>query len=279
MKSKILLVDDEELIRHSISELLWLEGYEVVAVENGEYALKRLQSEAFDLVLLDLMLPGVDGLDVIRYIKKATRDTKVIVLTGHGSLESAIEVFRLGAHDYILKPALSHTILMSVENALALLAEEQRKRLLIEQMESTITRLKVIEGMDKNVFVDELTISLDEGITLDLSRRIIWRGKQRASLTPTQAKLFKALIENRGRVLSHRELVFMVYGYETTDWEAPVVLRPLVSRLRRKLAVFSGGKEWIKNVRGTGYLFDYGEGLKTEANSTIPSGSSHSHSH
>ncbi len=264
MKLKILVVDDDELVRHTIEELLWLEGYEVAAVETGENAISKLQSEAFDLVLLDLKLPGIDGLDVIRHINRATRDTKFIVLTGHGSLESAIEALRLGAHDYILKPVTSHVILQSIEGALAQLAEEKSKRVLLEQLERSIKRLRDMEGLDKSLIVEQQTISIDDGIALDIARRVIYRGKQRANLTPTEGKFIKVLLENRGRVLSHRELVFMVYGYETTDWEAPVVLRPLVSRLRRKLAVFSGGKEWIKNIRGTGYLFESGAGEKTQ---------------
>ena len=69
----------------------------------------------------------------------------------------------------------------------------------------------------------------------------------------------KTLLENRSRVLSHRELVFLVQGYETTEKEAPEVLRPLISRLRRKLSVFEGGEKWIVNVRGTGYLFEFPE--------------------
>jgi two-component system KDP operon response regulator KdpE len=75
-------------------------------------------------------------------------------------------------------------------------------------------------------------------------------------LTPTEAKLLKVLLENRGRVLTHRELVLLVQGYEVTDWEAPEVLRPLVSRLRQKLNNFQEGESWIVNVRGTGYVLE-----------------------
>ncbi|MFN2150077.1 MAG: winged helix-turn-helix domain-containing protein, partial [Anaerolineales bacterium] len=87
----------------------------------------------------------------------------------------------------------------------------------------------------------------------------IWRGNERVTLTPTEGKLLKVLLENKGRVMSHRDLVFLVQGYEITDWEAPEVLRPLVSRLRRKLSAFPDGENWIVNVRGTGYVFDLGE--------------------
>ena len=93
---------------------------------------------------------------------------------------------------------------------------------------------------------------------VDLERREIWQGDNRVVLTPTEGQLMKVMIENRGRVLSHKELVYLVQGYQTTDGEAPEILRPLISRLRRKLGQFPNGREWISNVRGTGYVFDIG---------------------
>ncbi len=133
-------------------------------------------------------------------------------------------------------------------------------------------------------------IALANDVVVDLARREVWRpqtpvskmasgnmpGEEKAAsgntpgpglhtggtagdkvrLTPTEGKLLKVLLENRGRVLTHRELVLMVQGYEVTDWEAPEVLRPLVSRLRQKLKRFPEGESWIVNVRGTGYVLE-----------------------
>lgn len=257
MKSRILLVDDEQTIRHSLGEILRLEGYEVVTAEGGEVAIEYLHRETFDLVLLDLKMPGLSGLDVLGYINSAAPDTKVILLTAHGSLESAIEALRQGAHDYILKPASSHTILRSLEQALSKRAEQQQRRILVEQLEDSIQRLRDAEKMELKASIEKQTIPLGDDVVLDIPRREIWRGNRRVSLTPTEGKLMKILLENRGRVLSHQELVFLVQGYETTEKEAPEVLRPLISRLRRKLSVFQDGENWIVNIRGTGYLFEY----------------------
>jgi DNA-binding response OmpR family regulator len=257
MKSRILLVDDEEPIRHSLGEILQLEGYEVVTAESGEAAMQILMSEPFDLVLLDLKMPGIGGLEVLRYINKSAPDTRVILLTAHGSLESAIEALRQGAHDYLLKPATSRSILKSVESALARRADLQRKRFLLDQLETSIQRLRDAEGTERKELPEQETIQLDEGVVLDIPKREIWRGNQKVSLTPTEGKLMKVLLENRGRMLTHRELVFLVQGYETTEWEAPEVLRPIISRLRRKLAAFPGGENWVVNVRGSGYVFEY----------------------
>lgn len=256
MKPKIMVVDDELSIRVSLEEILKLEGYEVQAVEKGDVALKMLQEEAYDVVLLDLKMPGIDGIEVLRLINQITPNTSVILLTGHGSLESAIDALRLGAEDYILKPASSSQILTSIGRSLAKKAEQQQRRLILEQLDLSVKRLKESEGLMPMTSLDRQSITLENGVIVDLTRREVWRSNVRVGLTPTEGKLMKVLLEHRGQVLSHRELVLMVQGYETTDWEAPEVLRPLVSRLRRKLSVFPGGEDWISNVRGTGYVFE-----------------------
>ena len=257
MKARILIVDDEELIRESLQEILRLEGYETSEAANGEIALSLLQEQSYDLVLLDLKMPGVDGVEILRQVSRAYPEIKIILLTGHGSLESAIEALRNGAHDYILKPAPHGEILTSIARALARKAEQQQKRMLIEQLDSSLQRLKDVEGFDLDQLGGTETIVLDNGVNVDLVRREIWRGDERVSLTPTEGKLMRVLLENRGRVLTHQDLVLLVQGYETTDWEAPEVLRPLVSRLRRKLSVFPNGERWIANVRGTGYVLEW----------------------
>lgn len=266
MKSRILVVDDEEMVRDSLEQILRLEGYEVRAAASGDAAIAAVESGDFDLVLLDLKMPGMDGLEVLRTVSRIAPDIKVILLTGHGSLESAIEALRYGAHDYLLKPATSRDILTSVAQALARRAEQQQRRLLVEQLDASIQRLKDSEGIVSSPLAEQQTVILEDGVTIDLARREIWRGNERVSLTPTEGKLMKVLLENRGRVLTHRDLVMLVQGYETSDWEAPEVLRPLISRLRRKLSVFPDGEKWIGNVRGTGYVFDMKGGSGRQEN-------------
>lgn len=259
MKSKIMVVDDELSVRSSLEDILRLEGYDVQAVESGEAALSLLRNDHFDIILLDLKMPGIDGIEVLHVINRLSPNTGVILLTGHGSLESAIEALRLGADDYILKPASSGEILSSVARSLARQVEIQQRRLLLDQLDLSVKRLKESEGLEPATLEDLRTVTLENGVIIDLARREIWRSNVRVNLTPTEGKLMKVLIEHRGQVLSHRELVLLVQGYETTDWEAPEVLRPLISRLRRKLVVFPGGENWISNVRGTGYVFELKE--------------------
>lgn len=256
MKGKILIVDDEKASRKTMGDILRLEGYQVTTEAGGEEALKTLNKEVFDLMLLDLKMPGMNGLEVLKEATQVAPDMKVVMLTAHGSLESAIEALRQGAHDYLLKPAAPHEILASVAKGISERAETERKRRLLERMEASLQELKDVEGVETREESSRAMYTLGNEVKVDLARREIWLGNEKVSLTPTEGKLMKVLLESRGKVLSHRELVLLVQGYQTTDWEAPEIMRPLVSRLRRKLAAFSGGEEWIVNVRGTGYVFD-----------------------
>lgn len=259
MKSKILVVDDEQSLRVSLQEILHLAGYEADAVGTGEQAIECITHDDYDLILLDLKMPGMDGLEVLKETTRLSPDTRVIMLTAHGSLESAIEALRYGAHDYILKPSTSSDILSSVARGLAKRAEKQRKRLLLDQIDRSIRRLKDAEGAEYSVEKEQPAQALPDGVMIDLERRVIWRGPLSVSLTPTEGRLMKVFIDNRGQVMTHQELVLLAQGYETSEWEAPEVLRPIVSRLRRKLSEFPEGKNWITNVRGTGYIFNGGE--------------------
>lgn len=257
MKGRILIVDDEEAMRESLLEILRLEGYKVDAKPDGPQAVAALDNGNYDLMLLDLKMKGMDGLEVLEQAVEIAPECKVIMLTAHGSLESAIDALRLGAHDYILKPATPEELVNSVSKGILERRDSERKRQLLAQMEASIKELKDAEGVETEVEVSRNLYTMSNDVRIDLERREIWLpGDEKVQLTPTEGKLMQVLLENKGRVLSHKELVFLVQGYQTTEWEAPEIMRPLVSRLRRKLTQFDGGEDWIVNVRGTGYVFD-----------------------
>jgi DNA-binding response OmpR family regulator len=256
MKANILVVDDELAARQTLAEILRLEGYQVTMAENGKAAIELMEGDDYDLMLLDIKMPGMGGVDVLKKAVKISPECKVIILTAHGALDSAIEAVKQGAHDYLLKPASTNEILASVSRGVVERTDSDRRRWLIEQLESSLQQLKDVEGIEQSQQPISSVVALSSGVKVDLDRREIWFEDVRVNLTPTEGKLMKVLIENRGRVLSHQELVLLVQGYKTSDWEAPEILRPLVSRLRRKLSAFPGGRDWILNVRGTGYVFD-----------------------
>jgi DNA-binding response OmpR family regulator len=241
MKSNILVVDDEPVARQSLSEILRLEGYSVNSVPNGQAAVEYVRTHPIELLIVDLRMPGMDGLEVIQVVNQISPETEVILLTAFGTTESAIQALRLRVHDYLLKPAPPSQVVNSVKKGLV------RREARLKARGGTST-LEVDEGV--------LDFSLKDGTHIDLSRRQVRKKDQIIHLTPAEGRLLRVLIENPGRVYSHRELVLLVQGYDTSQREAPEILRPLVSRLRHKLEPFPSLSDRVVSVRGTGYLYE-----------------------
>ena len=235
MKNNILVVDDESIARQSLSDILRLEGYNVTPIANGELAVEHIRRYSVDLILLDLKMPGMNGLDVVQVVSQISPDTEIILLTAFGSMESAVEALRQRVHDYLLKPASPMQILESVKRGL-------ERRVLRMNENADETRLQVF--------------NLPDGTQVDLMRRIVTSANAEESLTPAEGHLLKVFLENTGKVFSHRELVLLVQGYDVSQREAQEILRPLVSRLRHKLNIFPNIYKRIVSVRGTGYVFE-----------------------
>lgn len=236
MKHNILIVDDEPVARQSLTDILKLEGYMVAAVANGQAAVEHVRTHAVDLMVVDLKMPGMDGLEVIQVVNQTSPETEIILLTAHASMESAVQALRLRIHDYLSKPASPPQILASVKKGLSRRTNK-----------------------NKNISTGETTqdvYTLKDGTSIDLSRRQIKFKNKMEHLTPAEGRLLRILMENEGKVFSHRELVLLVQGYDTSQQEAPEILRPLVSRLRHKLEAFPSLSEKVVSVRGTGYLYE-----------------------
>jgi DNA-binding response OmpR family regulator len=277
----ILIVDDEETMRLSMAELLRLEGFLTETAKDGVEAINQINERTeinpenpYDLVLLDLKMPGADGLEVLRHLSSVSPGTQIILLTAHGSLQSAIEALQHGAHDYILKPATPEKIIQSVRDGLAKRADLLRRVGLVKQLEKTIQGLQVYPegnrtgwGAETPIYNQDGTnsknkiksaesqIKIAQNVTLNSFRREIYSEYNSISLTPSETRLLVTLVNAPERVFTHKELVRRVQGYETSKQDAPKVIRPLVSRLRRKLETFPDGKAWIISIRSVGYSF------------------------
>lgn len=236
MKNNILIVDDEPIARQSLSDILRLEGHNVVSVASGEAAVDYLRNYAVDLMIVDLKMPGMNGLDVIQVANQLAPDAQIILLTAYGSMESAVEALRQRVHDYLLKPASPNQIIESVRRGL-----ERRAARLAQQSEA---------------LVEVSLVKIPHGIEIDLMRRTVSGKGTMENLTPAEGHLLKVFVENPSKVFTHRELVLLVQGYDVSQREAQEILRPLVSRLRHKLESFPSLYERIVSVRGTGYVFE-----------------------
>jgi len=259
--AKILVVDDEQAVRLSLAELLSMEGYQVTTAASGEEALRYLNETTFDLVLLDLIMPGIGGLQVMDIARQSTPDTVIIMLTAHGTLSSAIAALRQGAHDYLLKPCAVDDILTSVSAGLDKRKREVRRKELMAMMEETIQELKDVHGVPVPQPVAEEATEEEErflqarGIIVDKQKHVATMNDTPLDLTPTELRLLACLIINADRVLSSRELVKEVQNYDCREEEARSIIRVHIRRLRRKIEPDPRQPQYIVNVRGVGYMF------------------------
>lgn len=226
-----LVVDDEPGVRFFLQEVLGHAGYQVVTAASGEEALERLREEPFQIVILDLRLGGrVDGLRVLEAVKWRWPDSVVIILTAHGSLESALAAIREGVDGYLLKPATAEEVRRAVQEALT-------RRGRCPPAETSATAVLEHGGLVLNPATHEVFL---HGRPLDL--------------TPHEFALLAHLMQNARRVIPVRELVRVVQGYEAeSEWEAREIIKWYVHRLRRKVEEDPAHPRYILNVRGVGY--------------------------
>ena len=230
-----LVVDDDEGVRFFLEETLRRDGHIVVAASSGEEALDRMRDTFFDLVMLDLKLSGrVDGLRVLEAVRWRWPETVVVILTAHGSLESAMAAIREGVDGYLLKPVEPDEVRKAVQEAL------DRRR-----------NLARLEGAGQEEHV------LQRGsFSIDLTKHLITLDGQPLELTSREFKLLVHLMQNAHRVVSPRELVQVVGQYEAEDlYEARQIVKWYIHRLRRKVEPDPSSPRYVLNVRGVGYRF------------------------
>lgn len=267
--ANVLVVDDEGAIRYSVSKTLQRVGYNVSEAASGEEALDIMKKQHFDVVLTDIRMPGLTGVELLRRIKEAAPDAIVILMTGYASLGTAVEALRLGAHDYLIKPSSSQDIRQSVARGVERSRNLRRRRALLDAIRSNVSELTRADVDVVRTAFDELDIVLPKAaepveepvsanmmlgpLTIYPGRYQIAVGDRPIDLTPTEFDLLLYLAAHRGRVVSCHELVREVRGYTVDEAEAREVIRPHVSNLRRKLKQAGQDADLIVNVRGIGY--------------------------
>lgn len=261
--ARILLVDDEANIRLTLSALLEEEGYQVTTAASGEAALDLLDAQPFDLLIVDLRLPGVDGMHVAAKVRDSNLDTAVIVLTGHGSMETAVEGIHQGVFDYLLKTSTPQTVIERVRAGLDKQLERRRREQLIDMVGSAIQELRGATPASPQPAADSPTHAEPAppsrmmrfgDLELDTWRQQASLAGRTLPLTPTEFRVLLCLAEHAGRVRSYRELVRCAQGYDTSDLEASELIKPHIHHLRQKLEIDPSNPRYLLNVRGTGYL-------------------------
>jgi two-component system OmpR family response regulator len=262
--AKILVVDDEESIRFYLREVLERDGHMVTSVDSGEAALQSVQTESFDLAMIDLQLPGIGGMQVLKTLRQVSPNTSIIVLTAHASLETAVEALRQGAHDYLFKPCKTVELRESITSGLLKRQREIRQRHLLSQLERDLSsNLEEIRAAVDSTPVappdptipgtSEARFIKRGGLFVDLTRHVITLNETLIELSPTEFKLLTYLAGEAPRVVSPQELVREAQGYDSNPWEARDLARYHIYRIRQKVSQATGRDNLIKTVHGVGY--------------------------
>ena len=219
---KILIVDDEFEMRQLLKIYLRQDNYQVDEAENGQEAYEKIKKNDYDLMILDVMMPIMDGWQTIKQVRK-TSDIPIIMLTAKGTTQDKVTGFSIGADDYLVKPFDEAELLVRIKALL--------RRTSHNDVEAEILKY--------------------EGIILDLTAREAFFEEEKLSLTQTEYDLLSVFIKHRGKALSREQLVELIWGIDFTGEDRTVDAH--IKNLREKLKAAGIEKNVIKTVWGIGY--------------------------
>jgi DNA-binding response OmpR family regulator len=223
---RILVVDDEERMVRFIRLNLEHDGFQVIEAYRGNEAIQRIRDAIPDLILLDVMLPDIDGFEVLKMIREIST-VPVIMLTAKGEEDDRVRGLELGADDYVTKPF--------------------SPRELVSRVRAVLRRNETVSGGMHGL------IEVDEHLKIDFERREVWLDGELIKLRPTEYRLLYHLVQNAGWVVTHDQLLAKVWGYEYRD--EPHYVRLYINYLRQKLEKNPADPKYILTERGVGYRF------------------------
>lgn len=259
MNIPILLVEDDATTGEMLSEVLEDAGYRVTLARSGTEALDLLEKQSFTVVVSDIRMHPVDGIAVLHAARQSAAPSEVILLTGYGALDTALAALRDGAFDYLLKPCKPEILLKRVADAVSASKTRQRHS---EALQRIMNELNHLTGTSSSMMPPPTTRANGTQHTPESEEDIIQIGElciglahhtatfagQPLHLTPMEHALLRCLAEVPGHILSYRELVHRMHGYDVINPEAQVLLKTHVRNVRRKI-----GRDYLVNIRSIGY--------------------------
>jgi two-component system response regulator CpxR len=228
MNNKILIIDDDEELCELVSEYLTVEGFEMEEVHDGEAGLKKALGDQFDLAILDVMLPKMNGFDVLRELRKTSK-LPVLMLTARGEDMERIVGLEIGADDYLPKPF--------------------NPRELVARLRAILRRVEMTED-EAQTDADKLEVS---DVEVKISARSAKRKGEDLGLTSVEFDLLVALLKQAGKVVKKEDLSWQVLDRELSPFDRSLDMH--ISNLRKKLGERENGDEIIKTIRSVGYIY------------------------
>lgn len=250
----ILIVDDEPTLTRALARVFEMMDYHASVVGSGEEALDLMQREQFDLVLLDLRMPDIDGLEILAAAQALAPGTPFVILTAHGSLDSAITSMRRGAFDYLLKPCPVNEIIETVKRGLENRRRTRYQERLVGLLKETLAQVQAGEDAAPAAPEHPAAPPTTGPITLDTQWRAAIVNGELIKLSNTEYNLLAHFARHLNQVISCRELMRHTRGLDLSEREARPIIRMHIHRLRQKIEPNPSQPRFLRTVRGVGYM-------------------------
>lgn len=256
---RILIIDDEATLRQTLARILQRAGFEATTVSNGREGLAILSEQVFDLVYLDIRMPDMSGLDVLKTIHAQFPELPVILFTAQPDLHSAVEALRRGAIDYLMKPLKPQMIIDRTRAVLADQKKKIRRREILRQIEELQAELDALDNVEAPAAESSTpqTASdrfLKRGIlTMDLHARHILIQDRVINLAPTSFDYLLVLARHSPNIVDYQTLVAEAQGYQTDTRDAQELTKWHIHNIRQALETEARNSVHVVNIRGSGY--------------------------
>lgn len=256
----ILVIDDEAVLRQTLARVLQKAGFEVTTAENGEQGLDFLKTTNFDMIYMDLRMPGMAGMEVLKLIHTSYPSLPVVLFTAQPDLSSAVQALRNGATDYMLKPLKPQAIIERAQTILANQKKENRKRKIALEIEALQAELKDLETNTNSPTepLPHINTNTDRfikrgALVLDLHKRHLLINEQIINVPPTSFDYLVVLARHSPNVVNYQTLVAEAQGYQADGREAQELTKWHIHQLRQAIEKETHNPSFLINVRGKGY--------------------------
>jgi DNA-binding response OmpR family regulator len=253
----ILIIDDEAALRQTLARILQQAGFEVTTAMDGEQGLSFIQTTNFDMIFMDLRMPGMAGMEVLKLIHASYPNLPVILFTAQPDLTSAVDALRNGATDYLLKPLKPQALIERAQTTIANQQKENRKREIAHQIEALQAELKSLTTGQTGP-LQAASVGTDRflkrgALVLDLHKRRLIIHEQTINIPPTSFDYLLVLARHSPNVVNYQTLVAEAQGYQADVREAQELTKWHIHQLRQAIEQDARAPSILINVRGTGY--------------------------
>ncbi len=259
ISGRILIIDDELTLRQTLARVLQRAGFEATTAESGEQGLAFLETTSFDLIYLDIRMPGLSGPEVLKLIHTSHPTIPVVLFTAQPDINSALEALRSGATDYLLKPLKPEAFIERTKTILSVQQKEQRRRAIQAQIDALQAELRNLSGDETVQPVSPRAMASTErylkrgSLVLDLHTHRLTMGERVCDLPPTSFDYLVVLARHAPELVDYQTLVAEAQGFQAESHEAKEISKYHIHLIRQAIEPDENKPTLLFNLRGVGY--------------------------